>query len=160
MRAFALAMLICGLPLPGQLNAQSVPIKPTSIQFEDVLIEVPEGWRTEQTARSQDVLLAGFSGAGVYVTLYAREQLNLNMHDIFVNGSTLTRDIHRRTIGDLSWHMLQTTKAATSETPVVFITAFKTELNNKSYYGFARGSSAVMADTAAITLLENLQIQR
>lgn len=158
MRAFAHVALACGLLLTTALNAN--PRQVTSVQFEDINIKVPSGWQSKQTARSQGTLIAAFAKGDAYVTMFANDQLNLDMQATFVNGSTVTKDLHDRTLGGLKWQMLHTTKAAGDNTPAAFVAAFKTELNNKLYYGYARSTSAQDAENAAVELLNNMKLQK
>lgn len=126
-----------------------------TIQIQEMMLTVPDGWSLRQDAKDQGTIILGFENGAKYLTIYVRQATGLDMRTIFVNGSTIVRDVRAVPRDRYTWNVLETTKAVTERTN--YVASFLTEHNGYSYYGYARGASSADALESVTTFLNSLR---
>jgi hypothetical protein len=118
----------------------------------NVMIDVPTAWTVSQTAKSDSTTIIGLTKGAVSLTFYNQPMTGLPFKATFVNGSTVTSDVHSEQIGDLNWNVLETSKG------VYRMKAFSLELNRQTYYGYARAKTAPESQQAVAEILGAVRI--
>lgn len=87
----------------------AAPKTPTPIK--DMALEVPAGWVLHQKAFNNDVYIYGFANGAEFITIYAKKGTGIvDMKKVFVNGSTIEKDIVDVQLGAFVWKILETSK--------------------------------------------------
>lgn len=147
--AFALAILLGTRAFGADAKAGD------TIQVQDMVLTLPDGWSLRQDAKDEGTIILGFENGTKYLTLYVKHQTGLDMHQIFVNGSRIVRDVYAVPRNRYNWNVLETSKAVTERTN--FIASFLTEVNGYSYYGYGRGASSADALETVTSFLNSLR---
>lgn len=156
MRALLSRALVCGL---SWLAGQTAPAAPAAggdnIAVQDMVLTVPEGWSLKQDAKDDGTIILGFAKGSEYLTLYVKRATSLDMRQIFVNGSTVVRDVRNLPRNRFTWKVLETSKTAANRTN--HVASFLTELNGYSYYGFSRSADGTRSMENVSTFLTELR---
>lgn len=141
--------------------ALSLTAGAADVSLDQIVVAVPDGWTMNQQARSNDTVFATFAREGQTVNLYAKAATKLDMASIFANGAEITKPEAAETHGGLTWNLMQTTKTSRlrAGTKTFHVTAFLTELNGRSYYGYARAESADASREAASAFLDAMKVR-
>jgi hypothetical protein len=126
-----------------------------TIQLQDMVLTVPDGWALRQDAKDAGTIILGFENAAKYVTVYVKQQTGLDMRTLFVNGSTVVRDIRQVPRNRFNWKVLETSKA--NGTATAYVASFLSEHEGHSYYGYARGATSQEALDAVTLFLTELR---
>jgi hypothetical protein len=126
------------------------------IQVQDMTLTVPDGWRLRQDARDEGTIILGFEKGSEYVTLFVSQNA-VDMRAMFVNGSTVVRDIRSAPRNTFDWRVLETSKTLSNPSRTTYVASFLATLNGNSYYGYGRGASSQTAMDNVNHFLNNLR---
>ena len=125
------------------------------IQLQDMQLTVPDGWSLRQDAKDDGSIILGFEKGAEYLTIYVKGQTGLDMRSIFVNGSTVVRDVRTLPRNSYNWKVLETSKSTSGRT--AYVASFLVEHNGASYYGYARAANSTAAMDVANAFLAELR---
>jgi hypothetical protein len=125
------------------------------IQIQDMELAVPEGWTLQQDAEDQGTIILGFANQDEYLTFYVRQNAEIDMHEMFVNGSSIVRDVFEYPRTGYNWKAMQTEKSSAKST--AYVSAFKTEHDGFTYFGYSRAGSAERSLEVVNTFLSNIR---
>ncbi len=92
-------------------NASPIASKTlASIPIKEMNLEQPGGWTIHQKAFNSDVYIFGFAKEGEFVTIFAKKGTGMDMKKLFVNGSTIEKDVADVRLGSRVWKILETSK--------------------------------------------------
>lgn len=139
-------------PTPPASNPTgTIDIQGSTIQFQDLKLTVPAGWKLHQDALNDGTLIIAFEKDSEYFRLYARQGAAATLQSIFVNGSQVVKAEREETIGSRSWKRIETQKNAVS------VAGFQTTYNGHTYFGFGRAGSVDAASAAATLFLGTIK---
>lgn len=156
MKALLSRALACALPLLAAEAALAAEAQAgDNIAIQDMVLTVPEGWSLKQDAKDDGTIILGFANGAEYLTIYVKQATGLDMRQVFVNGSTVVRDVRNMPRNRFTWKVLETSKATASRTN--YVASFLTELNGFSYYGFSRSADGTRSMDNVSTFLTELR---
>jgi len=156
MKALLSRALACALPLFAAEAALAAEVQAgDNIAIQDMVLTVPEGWSLKQDAKDGGTIILGFANGAEYLNIYVKQTTGLDMRQVFVNGSTVLRDVRNLPRNRFTWKVLETSKAAASRTN--YVASFLTELNGYSYYGFSRSADGTRSMDNVSTFLTELR---
>lgn len=129
----------------------TVNIQGSSIQFQDLKLTIPAGWKLHQDAINNGTMIIAFEKGDAYFRLYARAGAAAPMQGIFVNGSQVVKPERDESIAGRSWKRIETRKDSVS------VAGFMTTFNGHTYFGFGRSGSAEAASAAATEFLSSIK---
>jgi len=127
------------------------------IQLQDMTLVVPDGWHLSQDAKDASTIILGFKNGSEYITVYVKQGIGMNMRSVFVNGSTVIRDVFDYPRSGYNWRAMQTSKSAPSALAPTFVSAFMTEHAGFTYYGYSRASDASRSFDIVNTFLTHIR---
>lgn len=149
------ALLSLGLVAAPEAMAREA-VAGDQIQIQDMTLTVPDGWRLRQDAKDEGTVILGFEKGSEYVTLFV-SQRSVDMRAMFVNGSTVVRDIRSAPRNSFEWRVLETSKTLANPARTTYVASFLTTLNGNSYYGYGRAASSQNAIDCVNQFLNNLR---
>ena len=125
------------------------------VKLQDMAFTIPEGWKVQQDAAARGTLILGLTKGNDYMRIYVRQGTGPDMQRTFANGAAITKTVYTQQLGGNTWKRMGTRMAPASN--VRYISAFCTEKNGYSYWGYAASITSGGAIPAAQALLSSAQ---
>ena len=150
-------------PLPVIPNNSSIPsplVNGSKIKLENIVINIPAGWKFHQDVAMPDVIILGFTDMEDkdYVRFYLANS-GAPVEGMFTSGSNASAKTTIQ-IGKYIWNRIHGKKSNQNKSmggTTIYTNAFWMEYQGRTYYGFGRASDASTATANVDKFLTTLE---
>lgn len=125
-----------------------------AIRIHDLRLELNSRDKIVQSVADNGLNIVRISTNGREVNLFVGER-SVNLKDFAASTSTILHE-ESLSLNDLMWNTIQTEKKTNRS--LVFVTAFETSFQGKTYYGYVSAPTSIDAQSTALSFLKKMTV--